>query len=518
MHGCPTSRRRTWGSSAFRSASVFRSCAQSRIAGDTHQPERTHTVSRKRVSRVAYRRKLDTRHAIRDTLLDYFFGSRMSSIRLIGALQVQLRRTIAPPLASRANLAAQRHERRRGARDFASSDSGARGMPNCRRRPATCAALAAGGFSLRSIGREVVVLQLATDTASIRLAARRSPTRRRAAGRRACRPASRRRAVSSRAPRPRAGGSGARRRAPSLSTRVCALPMRVIMPPASMRAAISGRIRYVGVVNTLSLRKLHRLRLPRLAAARRTPGRVWLPDLYCTVPPPIIVADVTRLGRPLADGAVVDLLEHRRCPRPDASPRAGDVAHHARDVLEAERRRLHRIGVADRFALRAVAAERRCSPRSGTTESCPASRAHCSSVGRSVVGRARAGDRLVAPHDRVLVVRPDARDDVLERDVVLGLRDVVEARVVHDARAVPHLVHPRRAAHAVGRIRRAADLVVLQAEVWPISCATTNSSSRPISESGNGIVRARGSSCAACVKYQSLHQVRSGCGRCATSR
>ena len=28
--------------------------------------------------------------------------------------------------------------------------------------------------------------------------------------------------------------------------------------------------------------------------------------------------------------------------------------------------------------------------------------------------------------------------------------------------------------------------------VWPISCATTNSSSRPMSESGKGIVRARG--------------------------
>ena len=66
--------------------------------------------------------------------------------------------------------------------------------------------------------------------------------------------------------------------------------MRVIIPPASMRAAISGWIRYVGVWKTFVVDEAHRFLLPRLARARRTPGRVWLPDLYCTVPPPIIVA------------------------------------------------------------------------------------------------------------------------------------------------------------------------------------------------------------------------------------
>ena len=39
--------------------------------------------------------------------------------------------------------------------------------------------------------------------------------------------------------------------------------------------------------------------------------------------------------------------------------------------------------------------------------------------------------------------------------------------------------------------------------VWPTSCAATKASSSPISSSGSGSVRARGSSGATCTKYQS---------------
>src|SRR5205085_12344293 len=74
----------------------------------------------------------------------------------------------------------------------------------------------------------------------------------------------------------------------------------------------------------------------------------------------------------------------------------------------------------------------------------------------------RARDRLVPVHDRELVPRADARHEVLHRDVVLRLRDVVEARVVHDARAGAHALDPRAAANAVGRVERAADLVMLE--------------------------------------------------------
>ena len=38
--------------------------------------------------------------------------------------------------------------------------------------------------------------------------------------------------------------------------------------------------------------------------------------------------------------------------------------------------------------------------------------------------------------------------------------------------------------------------------VWPTSCATTNCTSRPINESGNGNVCARLSRCPTCEKYQ----------------
>src|SRR5207237_8155766 len=76
----------------------------------------------------------------------------------------------------------------------------------------------------------------------------------------------------------------------------------------------------------------------------------------------------------------------------------------------------------------------------------------------------RRRNRSVSPHDRELVVRTDAGNDVRHRNVVLWLRDVVEPRIVHDRRRVSHPVHPGGAAHAVGGISGAADLIVTQSK------------------------------------------------------
>ena len=87
--------------------------------------------------------------------------------------------------------------------------------------------------------------------------------------------------------------------------------------------------------------------------------------------------------------------------------------------------------------------------------------------GALVVTRAGTRDRSIAPPDRVLVVHTDRWDQILERDVVLGLRDVVEARVVHDRRRVAHARHPGARAHRVGRVGARRELVVRQAERVP---------------------------------------------------
>ena len=63
-----------------------------------------------------------------------------------------------------------------------------------------------------------------------------------------------------------------------------------------------------------------------------------------------------------------------------------------------------------------------------------------------VLGDFAAGNRLVAPHRRPLVVRADPRDQIGDVDLVLRLRDVVEARVVHERRRVAHRLQPLRIA------------------------------------------------------------------------
>ena len=73
-------------------------------------------------------------------------------------------------------------------------------------------------------------------------------------------------------------------------------------------------------------------------------------------------------------------------------------------------------------------------------------------------------DRRVAPLGGPGIVRSDARDQIFRRDAVFRLRDVVEARVVHDRRRVAHLVDPVLVADLLERIHGAGLHVVLEAE------------------------------------------------------
>ena len=79
----------------------------------------------------------------------------------------------------------------------------------------------------------------------------------------------------------------------------------------------------------------------------------------------------------------------------------------------------------------------------------------------------RAAYGRVSPLDREHVIRADAWYEIFRKDLVLRLRDVVKTRVIHQARRVPHAMNPGRAAHAVGRVRRAGFHVVLKAERVP---------------------------------------------------
>ena len=62
------------------------------------------------------------------------------------------------------------------------------------------------------------------------------------------------------------------------------------------------------------------------------------------------------------------------------------------------------------------------------------------------------------------IVRPDPGDQILDIDVVLRLRHVVEARIVHNRRSVPHLLYPLAVAHLLLRIHRTGFHVVLEAQ------------------------------------------------------
>ena len=173
--------------------------------------------------------------------------------------------------------------------------------------------------------------------------------------------------------------------------------------------------------------------------------------------------DVVHLERPLAEHAPVQLLEIV-VGSPGLTVAVISMFGDALEVLEAERRRLHRVGVADRFGQLA----RIGAARVGGREAQPRRRVLLPRplVERLllVVRRARAGNRLVAPHRRPQIVRADLRDQVGDGDAVLGLRDVVEARVVHQRRRVAHLLDPLLVADLLGGIHRARLHVVLEAE------------------------------------------------------
>ena len=81
-----------------------------------------------------------------------------------------------------------------------------------------------------------------------------------------------------------------------------------------------------------------------------------------------------------------------------------------------------------------------------------------------VVRRLGAGDRRIAPVRHVHVVRPLLGDQVAERDAVLRLRHVVEARVVHQRRRVAHLLDERARAHRVHGVHGARLEVVREAK------------------------------------------------------
>ena len=166
-------------------------------------------------------------------------------------------------------------------------------------------------------------------------------------------------------------------------------------------------------------------------------------------------------GRPLAEHTRVRGAQQRVVGRLVGGRGRHDQVHDATQVLEAEARGLHGIGITDRFRLLAgidltttVAV-----PRYGVLHAGPRIER------RLLVFRTlRVRDGRVAPLHRERVVGADLRHEIAERDTVFGLRDVVEARVVHDRRRMPHLRDPRLTADRVDRVHRAALEVVREAE------------------------------------------------------
>ena len=175
--------------------------------------------------------------------------------------------------------------------------------------------------------------------------------------------------------------------------------------------------------------------------------------------------DMPHLLRPLTDRAAVNLFEIvvRRSILPRR--RRFDELHRALEIFHAQRGRLHGVGIAHRFRLFArvrttrTSVARKTIPRNRVLHFRPF-------VERRlfVFGTLRTRDGRIAPHHCVLVVRADLRDKIIERNIVFRLRDVVEARVVHQRRRVPHLFHPRLRTHRICRVHGAGLEVVREAE------------------------------------------------------
>ena len=89
-------------------------------------------------------------------------------------------------------------------------------------------------------------------------------------------------------------------------------------------------------------------------------------------------------------------------------------------------------------------------------------------------------------------------------NVVFRLRDVVEARVVHQRWRVAHRLEPLAVADFFGRIGRARFHVVLEAERVPDFVGDdVFEQARPSDRQAAEVSCARGSSGPACTKYQS---------------
>ena len=133
---------------------------------------------------------------------------------------------------------------------------------------------------------------------------------------------------------------------------------------------------------------------------------------------------MARFGCPLTDCPIIELLEQLVVlSRPRG--RARDVTDNARDVLEAESRRLHGIGIADGLVERTVLPERvvagEAIPRYRVLHARPRLER------RPLVVGGLGWYLFIPPHDRVFVPWADARHDVGDRNSVLRLRHVVHA-------------------------------------------------------------------------------------------
>ena len=213
------------------------------------------------------------------------------------------------------------------------------------------------------------------------------------------------------------------------------------------------------------VQKGHRVRL-HVPRDGREPHPVLAVVLLLRREPAHDRGDVVHLQGPLADEPGVQPVEVVvRLPR-----RGGGLEQHRRDALEVlqpERRRRHRVGVADRLGQLAGVGV----ARTGGRETEPRRLvllARPRVEGRPLVVRGRRiRDRGIAPPGCPFVVRADLRNQVLRGDAVLRLRDVVEARVVHQGRRMAHLPHPVGVAQPIRRVERARLHVVLEAEGVP---------------------------------------------------
>src|SRR6266540_477571 len=174
--------------------------------------------------------------------------------------------------------------------------------------------------------------------------------------------------------------------------------------------------------------------------------------------------DVAHLQPPLSDHRVVNLLEVVVRLALLVLGRGEQHVGDALEVLQPERRSLDRVGVAHglcQFARVGAARPegREAIPRRLVLLARPL-------VERLlfVFGRLASVNRLVAPHRGPLVVRADLRDQQIDWDVVFGLRDVIEARVVHDRWRVAVFFEPFRVADFLERVHRTALHVVLESE------------------------------------------------------